>query len=178
MHTAPPATYTPYTQSPRRDNDFLQHSPGDSAKYQQPESASWSARHHPFGEGYGQTGTGTVFGPVQGRKHGLPYLKHDELQMQTLHPARDREVNPHHQPGTLQTKAGIPNQPQRTTHRADGNRGNPWKTHDTRHAQGDIEMALPLSPSQAFVQDPEGKTHVILFHPQDSIAKNLLRHSS
>jgi len=39
-------------------------------------------------------------------------------------------------------------------------------------------MALSLSPSQAFVQDPEGKTHVLLFHPQDSIAKNLLCHSS
>jgi len=58
--------------------------------------------------------------------------------------------------------------------RADGNRGNLLKTHDTRHAQGDIGMALSLSPSQAFVQDPERKPHVLLFHPQDSIAKNLL----
>ena len=36
--------------------------------------------------------------------------------MQTLYPVR--EVKPHHQTGTLQTKAGIPNQPQRTTHLA------------------------------------------------------------
>jgi len=50
--------------------------------------------------------------------------------------------------------------------------------HDTRHAQGDIGMTLSSIPSQAFVQDPEGKTHVLLYHPQDSIAKNLLRHSS
>jgi len=35
--------------------------------------------------------------------------------MQTLHPARDREVKPHHQAGTPQFKAGILNQPQRTT---------------------------------------------------------------
>jgi len=45
-------------------------------------------------------------------------------------------------------------------------------------AQGEMGMALLISPSQAFVQDPKGKTHVLLFNPQDSIAKNLLRHSS
>jgi len=44
--------------------------------------------------------------------------------------------------------------------------------------QGNMGMALSLSPSQVFVQDLEGKTHVLLFHPQDSIAQNLLRHSS
>jgi len=38
-------------------------------------------------------------------------------------------------------------------------------------------MTLSFSPSQAFVQDPRGKTHVLLFHPTDSIAKNLLRYS-
>jgi len=92
----------------------LQHSL--NAKYQQTESASWSARHHPFGDGHGQTGT--VFGPVQGRKHGLQYLTHNELQMQTLHPVQDGEVKPHHQAGTLQTKADTLNQPQRTTHLA------------------------------------------------------------
>jgi len=68
--------------------------------------------------------------------------------------------------------------PMNTSPLADGNRGNLRKTRDTRHAQGDTGMALSLSPSQAFVQDPGGKTHVLLFHPQDSIAKNLLRHSS
>jgi len=41
-------------------------------------------------------------------------------------------------------------------------------------AQGEMGMALSISPSQAFVQDP----HVLLFNPQDSIAKNLLHHSS
>jgi len=35
-----------------------------------------------------------------------------------MHPARDREVKPHHQAGNLQTNASIPNQPQRTTHLA------------------------------------------------------------
>ena len=76
-------------------------------------------------------------------------------------------------------KAGDPlADPMNTSPLADGHRGNLRKTHDTKHAQGDIGMALSLSPSQAFVQDPEGKTHVLLFHPQDSIAKNLLRHSS
>jgi len=61
MHTVPPATNTPCTHPLRQDNDFLQNSL--NTKYQQTESVSWSARHHPFGEGYGQTGT--VFGPVQ-----------------------------------------------------------------------------------------------------------------
>jgi len=51
------------------------------------------------------------------------------------------------------------------------------KTQDPRHAQGDIGMTLSFNPSQAFVQDPRGKTHVLLFHPTDSIAKNLLRYS-
>jgi len=35
-----------------------------------------------------------------------------------------------------------------------------------------------MSPSQVFVQDPNGKMHVLLFNPQDSIAKNLERHST
>jgi len=39
-------------------------------------------------------------------------------------------------------------------------------------------MTFSISPSQAFVQDPEGKPHVLLLHPQDSLGKNLLRHSS
>jgi len=39
-------------------------------------------------------------------------------------------------------------------------------------------MALGISPSQTFVQDLKGKPHVLPFSPQDSIAKNLLRHSS
>jgi len=70
-----------------------------NAKYQQPESASWSARHNPFWEGHGQTST--VLGPVLGRIHGLQYLTHNEMQMQILHPGRDREVKPYHQAGTL-----------------------------------------------------------------------------
>jgi len=37
--------------------------------------------------------------------------------METLYPAQDREVKPYHQDGTLQTEAGIPNQPH-TTHLA------------------------------------------------------------
>jgi len=51
-------------------------------------------------------------------------------------------------------------------------------TRGTPNLPGDMGMALSLSPSQAFVQDPEGKTNVLLFHPQDSTAKNLLCHSS
>ena len=57
-------------------------------------------------------------------------------------------------------------------------RGTQRETHDTWQAKGDMGMALLIRPSQTFVQDPEGKTHVLLFNPQDSIAKNLLRHSS
>ena len=43
--------------------------------------------------------------------------------------------------------------------------------------RGNMGMALSMSPSQAFVQDPKGKTHVFLFNPQDSIACATL-HSS
>ena len=91
------------------------------------------------------------------------------------------DAHPHIEPVQLEPvgKAGDPlADSMNTSPLADGTRGNLRKTHDTRHAQGDIGMALSLSPSPAFVQDPEGKTHVLLFHPQDSIAKNLLRHSS
>ena len=83
------------------------------------------------------------------------------------------DAHPHIEPVQLEPagKAGDPlADPMNTSPLADGNRGNLRKTHDTRHAQGDIGMALSLSPSQAFVQDPEGKPHVLLFHPQDSIA--------
>jgi len=38
-------------------------------------------------------------------------------------------------------------------------------------------MALLASPNQILVQDPSGKTHALLFYPQDSIAENLERHS-
>jgi len=52
------------------------------------------------------------------------------------------------------------------------------ETRDTGKAKGEMGMALWMSPSQTFVQDPKGKTHVLLFNPQDSSVKNLLRHSS
>jgi len=38
-------------------------------------------------------------------------------------------------------------------------------------------MALLTNPSQTLVQDPSGKTHALLFYPQDSVAENLERHS-
>ena len=47
----------------------------------------------------------------------------------------------------------------------------------TGKTEGEMDMALGISPTQTFVLDLEGKTHVLLFSPQDSIAKNLLRHS-
>ena len=52
------------------------------------------------------------------------------------------------------------------------------ETRDTGKTRGDRGMALSMSPSQVFVQDPNGKMHVLLFNPQDSIAKNLERHST
>jgi len=52
------------------------------------------------------------------------------------------------------------------------------ETQDKGNTRGDRVMALLTSPSQALVQDPSGKTHVLLFHPQDSIAKNPERHST
>ena len=45
------------------------------------------------------------------------------------------------------------------------------ETRDMGKTTGDRGMALSMSPSQVFVQDPNGKTHVLLFNPQDSIAK-------
>ena len=47
----------------------------------------------------------------------------------------------------------------------------------TGKAEGDICMLLGISLSQTFFLDLEGKTHVLLFSPQDSITENLLRHS-
>jgi len=85
-------------------------------KYKQTESAPWSARHHPFGEGRGHTDT--VLGPVQGRKHGLQYSTNEELQMQILHQARDSEGRLHHQARTLQKKADILSRPMYMTHLA------------------------------------------------------------
>jgi len=49
--------------------------------------------------------------------------------------------------------------------------------HETGNTRGNRVMALSTSPSQALVQDPNGKTHALLFHPQDSVAENLERHS-
>jgi len=68
--------------------------------------------------------------------------------------------------------------PTNTSSPKDRCRGTQQETQDTGKARGDMGMTLSMSPSQAFVQDPMGKTHVLLFNPQDSIAKNLMRHSS
>jgi len=109
MHTAPPAP-----RHPRLDSDTMQNALNE--KYRHTESAPWSARHHPFGEGHGHTGT--VLGPVQGSEHGLQFLANKELQMQILHPTRENKVRPHHQVRTSQTKTIIQSRPMCTTHPA------------------------------------------------------------
>jgi len=38
-------------------------------------------------------------------------------------------------------------------------------------------MVFSTGPSRALVQDPSGKTHALLFHPKESVAENLERHS-
>jgi len=48
MHTAPPAPRHPH-------HDTMQNSLNE--KYRHTEPAPWSARHHPFREGHGHTGT-------------------------------------------------------------------------------------------------------------------------
>jgi len=85
-------------------------------KNMQTESAPWSAKYHPFGEGPGHTGT--VFGPAQGSEHGLQFLANTELQMQILHLTREKKVRPHYQARTPQTKADIQSRPMCTTHPA------------------------------------------------------------
>ena len=61
---------------------------------------------------------------------------------------------------------------------ANGSRRNLLQTQEPKYDLGDTEMKLLFSPSQTFVRDPRGKTHVLLFLPTDSIATNLLRYSS
>ena len=61
---------------------------------------------------------------------------------------------------------------------ANGSRGNLLKTQEPKYGLIDTGMNLSSSPSQTFVRDPRGKTHVLLFLPTDSIATNLLRYSS
>jgi len=107
MHTAPPAP-----RHPHHDSDTMQNPLNE--KYRHTEPAPWSARHHPFGEGRGHTGT--VLGQVQGSEHGLQFLANKELQMQIQHPTRESEVRPRHQAQTPQKKADTQNRPMRTTH--------------------------------------------------------------
>ena len=65
-HTAPPAP-----RLPRHDSDTMQNSLHE--KYRHAESAPWSARYHPPGEGHGLTGT--VLGLVQGSEHEMQFLE-------------------------------------------------------------------------------------------------------
>jgi len=48
----------------------------------------------------------------------------------------------------------------------------------TRNTKVDWGMAFSAIPSQTLVQDTSGKTHSLLFHPQDSVTENLKRHST
>jgi hypothetical protein len=73
---------------------------------------------------------------------------------------------------------GLPTVPTNVSLSVDKDRDTQRETQDMGTAEGGMDMALGISPSQTFVQDLEGKTHVLPFKPQDSIAKNLLRHSS
>jgi len=61
---------------------------------------------------------------------------------------------------------------------ATGSKGHLLQTHEPKHGLGDTGMNLSSSPSQIFVKDPGGRTHVLLFRPTDSIATNLLRYSA
>ena len=61
---------------------------------------------------------------------------------------------------------------------ANSSKGNHLQPQEPKHGLGDTRMNLSSSPSQTFVRDPLGKTHVLLFRPTDSIATNLLRYSS
>jgi len=58
---------------------------------------------------------------------------------------------------------------------------NPLETQnepqETGNTRGDRVMTLSTIHSKALVQDSSGKTHALLFHPQDSVAENLECHS-
>ena len=84
MHSAPSAE-----QHSLQRRESLQNAPRE--KDVPAACASWSAQDHPFGEGHGQTGT--VLGPVQGRKQNVQIFVTKELQWQNLH--RERAAAPH-----------------------------------------------------------------------------------
>jgi len=73
-----------------------------------------------------------------------------------------------HAPG----ETGTPSPP------ATGPKGHLPRTQELIHGLGDTVMNRSLSPSQTFVKDLWGTTHVVLFMSTVSIATNLLRHSS
>jgi len=93
----------------------------------------------------------------------------------------DLDAHPHNETEKPEPVGEINNSAEDPTNTSPPNdrlRGTQQATRDIGKARGDMGMALSMSPSQAFVQDPRGKTHVLLFNPQDSIAKNLMRHYS
>jgi len=59
-----------------------------------------------------------------------------------------------------------------------GPKGHLPRTQERIHGLGDTVTNRSLSPSQTFVKDLRGRTHVVSSLPTVSIATNLLRHSS
>ena len=109
MHTTLPAP-----QHPHHDSDYTQNSLNE--KYRHTGLAPWSARHHPFGERHGHTGT--VLGPVQGSEHGMQFLANEELKILTLDLTRESKERPRHQTRAPQINTDIQSQPMRKTHLA------------------------------------------------------------
>jgi len=94
------------------------------------------------------------------------------------HPDTHARNKPTQSEPSLAGTEAYPVEPMNTSPAVDQDRDTQRGAKDMDTAEGGIAMALGLSPSQAFVQDLEGKTHVLPFRPLDSIAKKLLHHSS
>ena len=69
------------------------------------------------------------------------------------------------QPESVGEAEGPPAEPTNTSPPEDKCRETQRETRDAGKAKREMGMALWISPSQTFVQDPKGKTHVLLFNP-------------
>ena len=89
------------------------------------------------------------------------------------------DTYPLKEPGCTESATAAGNAPgEIPPHIVTGPQEHPQQTHEPKHSPGDKGMHLPSIPSQVFVTDSGGRTHVLLFRPGDSIATNLLRCST
>jgi len=100
----------------------------------------------------------------------------------TLHVRFSSHLDAHSRTESTQPEptdtAGLPTVPTNVSLPVDKDLDTQRERQDVGKAEGGMDMAPGISPSQTFVQNLKGKTHVLPFSPQDSIAKKILHHSS